>query len=187
MVAKMSYLLFLAVIAAERLNELRISRKNTCAALSAGAKEFGRQQYPWMVALHTGLLISSAVEAVVARRPFFPSVTIPAFLATLSAQALRYWVIRTLGPRWTTRVIVSDAIPVTKGPYRWLRHPNYAAVIVETAAIPLVGSCVVTAVAFSIANGLLLSRRIAVEEKALGEQWERRFNNVPRLIPGAPS
>jgi len=86
----------------------------------------------------------------------------------VAAQALRWWCIVTLGPRWNTRVIVVPGLaPVVAGPYRVLRHPNYLAVAVEGAALPLVHGCWITAVSFTVANALLLRVRIRVENEAL--------------------
>jgi methyltransferase len=106
---------------------------------------------------------------VLADRPFLPWLGWPMVILVLAAQALRWWCVTTLGKQWNTRVIVVPGLPlVTSGPYRWLRHPNYVAVVVEVAALPLVHTAWVTAVAFSIANAiLLLGWRIPVEERAL--------------------
>jgi methyltransferase len=184
MVIPTAYLGFLGIIGLERLNELRLSRRNARRALSLGAREAGRGHYPWMVALHSGLLAASAAEAVFLHRRFSPKLGILSLTGCALGQALRYWAVRTLAERWTTRVIVSDLTPVTRGPYRWLRHPNYLAVILETACIPLVGSCVITAATFSIANAFLIAQRIAIEEEALGPEWQRQFQHIPRLVPG---
>jgi methyltransferase len=86
----------------------------------------------------------------------------------LGAQCLRWWCIRTLGPQWNTRVIVVPGLPrVEAGPYRWLRHPNYVAVIVEGAALPLVHTAWITAAAFTALNTPLLWQRVRVEDRAL--------------------
>jgi methyltransferase len=89
-------------------------------------------------------------------------------LVVLTSQALRWWCIATLGRRWNTRVIVVPGLaPVSGGPYRWLRHPNYVAVVVEGAALPLVHAAWVTAVVFTVLNAFLLRVRIRVEDAAL--------------------
>jgi methyltransferase len=90
-------------------------------------------------------------------------------LLLAGATGLRYWTITTLGERWTTRVLVRPGVPlVTRGPYRWLRHPNYLAVVIEIAALPLVHGAWLTAVIFSVLNAALLMVRIAAENEALG-------------------
>jgi methyltransferase len=106
---------------------------------------------------------------VLADRPFLPWLGWPMLALVLGSQALRWWCIATLGPRWNTRVIVVPGLPlVSRGPYRWLRHPNYVAVVVEGLALPLVHTAWVTALAFTAVNAVLLLRfRIPAEERAL--------------------
>lgn len=158
-----------AATAAERVAELVLSARHARWAFARGGVERGRGHFPPMVALHTALLVAPVVEVVVADRPFLPWLAWPAVAAVLAAQALRWWCIATLGRQWNTRVIVVPGLPlVARGPYRWLRHPNYVAVVVEGFALPLVHSCWVTAIAFTVLNAVLLARfRIPAEERAL--------------------
>ncbi|GIG22761.1 isoprenylcysteine carboxyl methyltransferase [Cellulomonas chitinilytica] len=153
----------------ERLAELVVASRNARWAFARGGVETGARHYPPMVALHTGLLVACVVEVHVADRPFLPVLGWTAFAAVLAAQALRWWCIATLGPQWNTRIIVvPGADLVHRGPYRWLRHPNYVAVAVEGAALPLVHTAWVTALAFTVLNAvLLLGFRIPAEERAL--------------------
>jgi methyltransferase len=119
-----------------------------------------------MVALHTGLLIACLVES--AHRSFIPALGWAMFAVVVLAQGLRWWCITVLGHRWNTRVVVVPGLPlVDRGPYRWLRHPNYVAVVVEGAALPLVHSAWITAVAFTVVNAGLLRVRIRTENAAL--------------------
>jgi methyltransferase len=91
-----------------------------------------------------------------------------ALAIVIASQSLRWWCIATLGRQWNTRVIVVPGLPlVSRGPYRLLRHPNYVAVVLEGAALPLVHSAWATAAMFTILNAALLARRIQVEERAL--------------------
>jgi methyltransferase len=122
-----------------------------------------------MVALHTGLLVASFLEAWLLGRPFLPWLGWPMLALVALSQALRYWCIATLGPQWNTRVIVvPGAGAVSSGPYRWFRHPNYVAVVVEGFALPLVFTSWITALVFTVLNAiLLLGFRIPVEERAL--------------------
>lgn len=164
--------LYLAVVAAtavERLVELVVSARNARWSFARGGVESGRGHFPPMVALHTGLLLACVVEVVVADRPFLPWLGWPALAVVVASQALRWWCIATLGPRWNTRVIVVPGLPlVAGGPYRWMRHPNYVAVVVEGLALPLVHGAWVTAAAFTVLNAvLLLGFRIPAEERAL--------------------
>lgn len=168
-----SELLFVALVASvglERLAELVVSTRHVRVAVGRGGVERGRGHYPAMVVLHTGLLAGALVEVLVADRPFLPWLGWPMLVLVVAAQGLRWWCIRTLGRQWSTRVVVVPGAPlVTSGPYRWLRHPNYVAVVVEGVALPLVHTAWVTAVVFSVANAVLLRTRIRCEEAALRE------------------
>jgi methyltransferase len=162
------YLLILA-IGVERLVELIISKRNAQWAFAQGGKEFGRRQYPVMVTLHTALLLGCVVEMWALHRPFITWLGWPMLTLVALSQALRWWCVTALGRRWNTRVIVIPNAPlVRRGPYRWLHHPNYAAVIAEGVALPLVHTAWLTAVCFTLANTLLLAVRIKVENAALG-------------------
>jgi len=144
----------------------------------------GRAHYRAMVVLHTAFLLSCALEVVGLRRPFPGAGGWLALAGALLAQGLRYWAIATLGERWSTRVIVVPAgAPVVSGPYRRVRHPNYVAVVVEIALVPLVHGAFITALVFSIANAALLAVRIRVEARALGGTYATAFAGRPRFIP----
>lgn len=162
-----AYAGLVAAVAAERLAELVVSRRNAAWSLAQGGHEVGREHYPAMVALHTGLLGACLAEMHWGRRRFGRAGWV-ALAGVGAAQALRWWCIRTLGPQWNTRVIVvPGASRVTGGPYRYLDHPNYVAVVVEGVALPMVHGSRWTAAGFTIANAALLARRIRVEEQAL--------------------
>ncbi len=163
----MYYLLILAV-GVERLVELVISKRHAAWALAAGGREYGRSHYPYMVAIHSALLIGCAVEVWALDRPFLPWLGWPMLAVVVLSQALRYWCIATLGKRWNTLVIVLPGVPlVRRGPYRFLRHPNYVAVVAEGIALPLVHSAWITALLFTLANAAVLAVRINVENAAL--------------------
>lgn len=121
-----------------------------------------------MVALHAGLLAGCLAEPVALHRPFVAALGWPMLAIVVAAQALRWWCIRTLDYRWNTRVIVipGDA-RITGGPYRFMSHPNYLAVIVEGCALPLVHSAYITALVFSVLNASLLRTRLNTETAAL--------------------
>ncbi|MFK3732249.1 isoprenylcysteine carboxyl methyltransferase family protein [Streptomyces sp. NPDC088090] len=163
------YALLVLAVAAERVVELVVARRNAARTLARAGVEHGRGHYPVMVALHTALLLCCVLEPVLAHRPFLPALGWPMLALVLLAQALRWWCVTTLGPYWNTRVIVVPGTrPITGGPYRLLRHPNYAAVVVEVAALPLVHSAWVSAAVFSAANAALLTVRLRSENAALG-------------------
>ena len=162
------FVVIVALVALERLAELIVSQRNTAWSFARGGHETGQGHYPAMVALHTGFLVAMLVEALV-RRPEVPSALAWSMLAlAVASQALRWWCIATLGPQWNTRVIVvPDLAPVRTGPYRFLAHPNYVAVVVEGIALPLIHACWITAAGFTILNAALLRVRLRVENDAL--------------------
>jgi methyltransferase len=164
----MYYLLILA-IGVERAAELIVSKRNARWAFAHGGKEFGHGHYPVMVAIHATLLLGCVVEVWAWHRPFIAWLGWPMLALVALSQGLRWWCVQTLGHRWNTLVIVMPRAPlVRRGPYRWLHHPNYVAVFVEGLALPLVHTAWVTAAGFTLANALVLSVRIRVENAALG-------------------
>ncbi|MFF0703685.1 isoprenylcysteine carboxyl methyltransferase family protein [Streptomyces tendae] len=164
------YALLVLAVAAERLAELVVARRNAAWTLARAGVEHGRGHYPVMVALHTGLLACCLLEPLLADRPFLPALGWPMLALALLAQALRWWCIATLGPYWNTRVIVVlGSRLIGAGPYRFLRHPNYVAVVVEVAALPLVHSAWLTAAVFTAANAMLLTVRLRCENTALAQ------------------
>ncbi|HSM93982.1 MAG TPA: isoprenylcysteine carboxylmethyltransferase family protein [Anaeromyxobacteraceae bacterium] len=175
---------YVALLLVERSAELIVSRRNARRALAAGGVEAGRGHYPALVLFHATFLAACAAEPILAPRPWPLTASIAALAAALVAQGLRWWTVSTLGPRWSTRIVVlPGATPVTGGPYRFLRHPNYLAVAVELAAVPLIGGALFTAAAASIGNSLLLAVRIPAEERALGDAWARAFARRGRFLP----
>lgn len=179
------YLGFLLLLGAERLFELALSARNARRAFARGAVEVGQAHFRVMSLVHTLFLFSCAAEVLLLDRAFPGAVGFAALAVALLAQGLRYWAIATLGDRWNVRIIfVPNDAPVTGGPYRWVRHPNYVAVIVELAAVPLIHGAYWTAAAFTLANALLLSVRIRAEERALGALYANAFNSRPRFVPG---
>jgi methyltransferase len=164
-------------IAVQRLAELGLAQWNTARLRAQGGVEFGAAHYHLMVALHAFWLIGLWMFGDA--RAVDPSW----FAAFVLLQAGRVWVIATLGRRWTTRVIVMPgAAPITHGPYRWLRHPNYLIVVGEFAVVPLALGLPVLALIFLLANAALIAYRIRVEEMALA--WAGRAAPAPStLIP----
>jgi methyltransferase len=156
-----------AFVAAQRLAELSLAQWNTARLRAAGGVEFGAEHYPLMIALHAfwllGLWMLGHDRSI---DPFWLAVFI-------LLQAGRLWVIASLGSRWTTRVIVLPGVaPVARGPYRWLRHPNYWIVIAEIAVVPLALRLPLFALVFTLANAALIATRIRVENQALA--WARQ-------------
>jgi methyltransferase len=166
----------LAVIACERVAELVVSARHATALLLDCGVESGLGHFPVMVALHAALLAGCVAEPLALHRAFIPALGYPMLVVVLAANGLRWWCIATLGVRWTARVIVLPGRPLVRsGPYRWFAHPNYVAVIVEGASLPLVGSAWITAACFTILNAVLLTVRIRCEVSAL--------RAVPAVVP----
>ena len=154
--------LILSLVTLQRAGELVISSRNTRKLLAGGAVEVAPRHYPLIVAVHTAWLISLWVFGR------DQAVNIVALSFYLVLQGFRFWVIRTLGPRWTTRIIVLPGQPlVTAGPYRFLSHPNYAVVAGEIAVLPVVLNLPLLAVIFTILNTTVLAIRIRAENHAL--------------------
>jgi methyltransferase len=182
------YTLLVALVALGRLFELRIAGRNLRRLLARGGVEAAPGHYRWMVLQHAAFLICCPLEVWLLGRPFLPWLGVPMLVLVGLATALRYWVISTLDGRWTTRIVVlPGSSPVTGGPYRFLRHPNYLAVIAEIFALPLVHTAWLTAIVFSLLNGLILRVRIRAEEEALSRMTEYGtvFASRSRLMPGA--
>jgi len=162
------YWVLLSVIACERVAELAVSARHASWLLRRGGVEYGFGHFPVMIAAHVGLIAGCVLEPLLGDRSFIPALGWPMLAVTVLANALRWWCIATLGPRWTARVIVLPGAPLVRsGPYRWFAHPNYAAVIIEGFALPLTGSAWITACAFSALNAALLTVRIRCETGAL--------------------
>ncbi|HEY1505849.1 MAG TPA: isoprenylcysteine carboxylmethyltransferase family protein [Stellaceae bacterium] len=155
--------LIVGLVALERLAELIYANRNTNALLRAGAHEIGRSHYPLIVLLHLSWLIAVYAFADKGAPPVWFWIAMFVLL-----QAARYWILVTLGRYWTTRIIaVPNAPLVAHGPYRFLRHPNYAVVIAEIAVLPLTLGEYAVAIVFSLLNAALLWWRIRVENAAL--------------------
>src|SRR5450631_4002063 len=178
------YVALIVVVAAERLAELVVAGRNLAWARGRGGREYGFGHYPFMVILHIGLLVGCLFEA--AHRPFIPALGWPMLAVVILAQALRWWCISTLGPRWNTRIIVIPGLPlVDGGPYRWLRHPNYVAVVLEGIALPLVHTAWITALVFTVLDAGLLRVRISSENAAMAQPLAEAPGSNPSTSPPA--
>jgi methyltransferase len=183
------YTLLVVLVAVGRVVELRIAARNRRELLARGGVEVAPGHYRWMMLQHTAFLVCCPLEVWWLGRPFLPALGIPMLLLIVLATGLRYWVIRTLDGRWTTRIVVlPGSSPITGGPYKFLRHPNYLAVITEILALPLVHTAWITAIVFSVLNALILRVRIRAEEEALSRMsdYDTVFASRSRLMPGAP-
>ena len=137
-----AYLALLALVGMGRLAELRISRRNQRQLEKQGVHKVAEPHFRLMVILHGGILIAAAAEVLILRRPFIPALAISMGVLFVLANLLRWWVIRALAGHWNVEVMASSRVGVVRsGPYRWIRHPNYVAVVVEQWHGPPLGSC----------------------------------------------
>ncbi len=162
-----AFSIFLIFVILQRIAELLLARRNEKILKAQGAIEFDKNGYKAIAVMHVAFFISLISEKVFLQRTLNTYWIVFAVLFA-GAQILRYWSIKTLGVYWNTKILVlpNHKLVIT-GPYKYLRHPNYIAVIVEIAVIPLIFSCYITAVIFSLINLILLRRRIKIEEDAL--------------------
>ena len=157
----------MSFVIAQRIAELVIANKNMRYAKSLRGYEVGKEHYPFMVILHVLFLGCLIIETM--QKGDLQVKPIPVFLALFfMAQVIRIWVIASLGKMWNTRIIINpNSKPVTKGPYRYIRHPNYFVVILEIVSLPLSFGAIWTAIIFSGLNLVLLKIRIKAEEEGL--------------------
>jgi methyltransferase len=159
--------LILGLVTLQRLGELILARRNTDRLRAQGAYEVAAGHYPLIVALHAVWL--AGLWYLVGWRAPDTDVNLIWLGVFVVLQALRVWVIATLGPRWTTRIIVLPGAPlVASGPYRFVSHPNYCIVAAEILVLPLVFGLVGYGIAFSVLNAAVLWIRIRAEEATLG-------------------
>ncbi|KAB2952543.1 isoprenylcysteine carboxyl methyltransferase [Heliorestis acidaminivorans] len=182
--AQFFYVLFILLIV-QRLGELLLAHRNGLYIVKKGGYEVGKEQYRVIVLLHSLFFVALYTEAIYLGSVAPPWWIVPTILFFL-AQGLRYWAIFSLGPYWNTGIyVLPDAPVVTKGPYRYLRHPNYLVVMTELLTLPLIFGAYGTALIFTLTNAYILSQRIALEERALAEvtNYEKVMAQVPRLLP----
>lgn len=181
------FLFLLLVVAALRIVELRISKRHQQDLKAQGAAKAQDPIFPVMAMFHTLVLIGAGVEVVFLHRPFLPALAIPMIVLFILANIVRWWVIRTLGQHWNVEVMDSTRLGViTTGPFRYVRHPNYAAVFVEMIALPLIHTAWITALVGAIAHIAVLSVRLSAEERVLfaDPAYSTAMSSKPRFFPG---
>jgi methyltransferase len=182
-----AFLALLLAVALLRLAELRVSKQHQSEMLARGAAKIDEPRFRWMVLLHTTVLLAAALEVVFLKRPLIPWLAVPMFTVFLAANAVRWWVMRTLGRHWNVQVMDSTSLGVvTTGPFRYVRHPNYAAVFAEMLALPLIHTAWITATVGAIAHIAVLSQRLATEERMLfsNPDYRAAMAGKPRFVPG---
>src|SRR6201999_649033 len=163
----MYFIIFIAFLVIQRFTELLISKRNEKWLLSQGAVEYGREHYPFIVALHILFIISLIAEYYLTGGQPISYIFLVIFILLL---IFKYWVLSSLGTYWNTRIYrVPGTIAVKKGPYKLFKHPNYVDVCCEIAIIPLVFHLYYTAIIFTVLNAVMLSVRIKVENKVWAE------------------
>lgn len=175
---------FMVIIGLQRIFELFIAKKNEKWMKNQGAVEFGREHYRYMMAIHILFFIALFSEKIFLNRelsPFWPFLLFLFFLA----QIIRIWAITSLGKFWNTKIIILPSAVIRKGPYRFIKHPNYLIVSVELAVVPLLFEAYLSATLFTILNIIILSIRIPEEERALKKltQYEGTFESCNRFLP----
>jgi methyltransferase len=159
----MYFIIFILFVIFQRLSELYIARGNEKWLRSQGAVEYGREHYPFIVALHTLFIISIIVEYILRGNTSIAFVFLILFALLL---LFKFWALSSLGKYWNTKIFrVPGAGPVKKGPYKLFKHPNYFIVICEIAIIPMVFHLYYTAVIFTVLNAIMLAVRIKVENR----------------------
>lgn len=181
-----AYLVLLAIVGAGRVLELHYSARNQKKMIAQGATLVPERYFSLIVAVHSGVLVSAALEVWFLKRPFLPALAIPMGILFLCANALRWWVIRALSGRWNVQIMDSGFLGVvTAGPYRWVRHPNYVAVIIELFSLPMIYAAWITALWGTLAYSCILIRRIATEESVLltNPEYQSQMAWKPRFLP----
>jgi methyltransferase len=181
----MVFALFYTYLIVQRITEIYIAKRNEKRILEKGGYEAGREHYKWIVAVHVLFFVSLLSEVLLFQKNLTPywSVLLPIFIML---QIFRVWVIVSLGEFWNTKImILPNSEGVAKGPYRYMRHPNYLVVTAEIMIIPLLFQAYITAIVFTMLNLVVLSIRIPIEERALlkNDYFQKQFAVVPRFIP----
>lgn len=182
-----AFLTLLAAVAVLRVVEVRVSRAHQRRMIARGATRVGDQHFGLMVSVHIAVLAGAAIEVLLLKRPFYLALAVPMFALFLAANLVRLWVIRTLGDHWSVQVMDSTRLGVvTDGPFRYVRHPNYAAVFVEMIALPLIHTAWITAVVGTCAHVWALRKRLEAEEPPLlaNPEYRSAMATKPRFVPG---
>jgi methyltransferase len=167
--------IFLTFLLVQRVSELLLAKRNERVARVKGAVEYDEKGYKVIVLMHIFFFISLISEYILLARTL-SNFWVPLLILFIIAQILRYWAISTLGYYWNTKILVTpNTSPIRTGPYKYLNHPNYLSVILEIAVIPLIFSCYITSMIFTLLNLVLLKRRMRIEEQALSTMKARNI------------
>jgi methyltransferase len=186
-ISVIAFLALLLAVALLRIFELSVSRRNQRKMIAQGATKVSEPRFGFMVFVHTAVLIGAALEVIFLHRPFIPVLASVMLFLFLASNAMRFWVVRTMGKHWNVQVMNSTSLGVvTSGPFRFVRHPNYAAVIVEMFSLPLIHTAWITALAGCVVHSIVISQRIATEESVLfsNPDYRAAMGGKPRFLPG---
>ena len=181
-----AYLSLLVLVGIGRLAELGISRRNQRRLEKQGVRKIPEPHFRWMVILHGGVLVCAGAEVLFLHRPLIPALAIPMLALFVLSNALRWWVIGTLAGHWNVEVMESARVGVvSSGPYRWVRHPNYVAVVIEIFSLPMIHTAWITAIAGTLGDLEILRRRINVEDNILmsNPAYRLTMGGKPRFFP----
>jgi methyltransferase len=183
-----AYVSLLVLVGIGRLAELRISRRNQRQLEKQGVRKIAEPHFRWMVFLHGAVIVCAGVEVLILHRPLILALAIPMAALFVLANLLRWWVIRTLAGHWNVEVMESSRVGVvTSGPYRWVRHPNYVAVVVEIFSLPMIHTAWITAIVGTLGDLEILRRRVRVEDGFLlsNPAYRLSMGGKPRFFPRA--
>jgi methyltransferase len=186
MAVTIAYFALLALVGAGRLVELVISRRNQRRLEQQGVRRIPEPSFPWLVALHTGVLVGAAAEVVFLHRPLIPALAVVMGALFVLSNILRWWVIETLGDHWAVKVMASSSLGVvTSGPYRWIRHPNYVGVVIEVFSLPMIHTAWITALIVTPLYMEILRRRLRLEDGVLmaNPTYRAAMGAKPRFFP----
>lgn len=186
MLTKYIFLGIIVAVIVQRLFEMGLSDRHAAKILQQGGQQHGDNLLGAVKVLQVSWWVAMIAEVWYFDRPFIPALAAVAFVGTIAGQVLRYLSMQALGWRWTLPILTVPGLDVVEtGVYRYLKHPNWLGVILEIAALPLIHSAYLTAIAFSLANAWLMSKRIRTEERALAENsnYAAAFAGKPRFFP----
>src|SRR4029077_15846449 len=181
-----AYLSLLVLVGIGRLAELGISRRNQRQLEKQGVRKIPEPHFRWLVYLDGGVLVCAGAEVLILHRPLIPALAIPMAMLFVLANLLRWWVIRTLAGHWNVEVMEAARVGVVRsGPYRWVRPPNYVAVVVEIFSLPMIHTAWITAIAGTLIDLEILRRRIRVEDGFLmsNPAYRLAMGGKPRFLP----
>jgi len=183
---RFAYLCLLVLVGIGRLAELGISRRNQRQLEKQGVRKIPEPHFRWMVLLHGSVLVCAGAEVLLLHRPLIPALAISMAVLFILSNLLRWWVIRTLAGHWNVEVMESSRVGVvSSGPYRWVRHPNYVAVVIEIFSLPMIHTAWITAIIGTLGDLEILRRRLSVEDGFLlsNPAYRQAMGGKPRFLP----